>query len=229
MLTGFEDDDVALRAVQLGAQDFIAKNALTGDKLARSLRFALERSRAAQRLSHMAYYDQLTGLANRAMLRNRLSHAIASSQRSGLRFALAYVDLDSFKPINDSYGHDVGDEFLQEVGCRLTASVRPCDLVARLGGDEFALVIENLEGDDDIQTILQRLRDQLDRPVDIAGHELTMSASLGIAVYPNVATSTDTLLRRADEAMYRAKEKAGTAWEIAGAEPRSTADEEAPA
>lgn len=216
VLTGFEDDDVALRAVQLGAQDFIAKNSLTASRLSRSLQFALERSRAAQRLSHMAYFDQLTGLANRAMLRNRLHHAVASAQRSGSLFALAYVDLDSFKPVNDTYGHDVGDEFLQEVGCRLSAAVRPCDLVARLGGDEFALVIENLQGKDEIQRILERLRGELERTAEIAGHQLPMSASLGIAVYPNVADNPEALLRRADEAMYRAKKSPGTSWVLAG-------------
>jgi len=224
VLTGFEDDDVALRAVQLGAQDFINKNSVTSSGLARSLRFALERSRAAERLAHMAYHDHLTGLANRGMLQSRMDHAIASARRSGDRFAIVYVDLDNFKPINDIHGHDVGDELLQEVGCRLNAAIRPCDLVARLGGDEFAILLENLEGEGCVPCILERLRRELDRPAEIAGASIDLSASIGVATFPDDAETAAELLQRADEAMYRAKRRPGTVWEVASSRcPATTA------
>ena len=139
VLSGSHDEDLALRAVQAGAQDFLMKGAVDAMTLSRAIRYAVERQLAEQRLTRMALRDPLTGLPNRALFADRLEQAVARRARGEepLRLALLFIDLNGFKTVNDRFGHLAGDELLVEVGQRLRAELRGSDTVARLGGDEF--------------------------------------------------------------------------------------------
>ncbi|MGY3039198.1 diguanylate cyclase (GGDEF)-like protein [Rhodanobacter sp. TND4EL1] len=165
-----------------------------------------ERERIEQRLKHQVMHDSLTGLPNRAYLRDRLMRAMGQREREpGCDFAVLFVDLDRFKVINDSVGHLVGDELLQEVARRLSDCVRSgSDMVARLGGDEFAVYME-VDGTDGSVHMAQRILASLSEPVRIGGKELFTGASVGIAMYASHYTSPEDILRDADIAMYRAK------------------------
>ncbi|MEO8313985.1 MAG: EAL domain-containing protein [Pseudomonadota bacterium] len=161
---------------------------------------------ANRQLRHLATHDTLTGLPNRVLLDDRLTQAIAHAHRVGQPFAVLVVDLDRFKLVNDSLGHRAGDELLCEVARRLGAQVRDIDTVARLGGDEFVLILSPVIGVQDSEAVAIRVIESLQKPVRIAGLDVYTSPSIGIALYPDHATTTATLLSHADAAMYRAKQ-----------------------
>jgi diguanylate cyclase (GGDEF)-like protein len=214
ILTGMEDDGLALRAIQLGAQDYLAKG-VDGPALRRAVRHALERKRASLLLTQLAHRDPLTGLANRLTFRDRLAHAMAVARRASSKAAVVYVDLDRFKPVNDTFGHEVGDGLLREVATRLQAAVRGSDAVSRLGGDEFGVIVENIQDEGQLTQVLDRLRVGLVQQFFIDGHAIEVSASLGVAVFPGAGATGDDLIRAADRAMYRAKQRNGFSCEIA--------------
>ena len=162
------------------------------------------RKDAEARLNHLANHDPLTGLPNRNLLHDRLAHAIAR-RREGMA-AVLFLDLDRFKLINDSYGHDVGDELLKAVAARLSACLRGEDTVARLGGDEFVVLLEDLPGIDAAASIAGKIAARLAEPLSVGGRELPLAASIGIALYPRDGRVPQDLLKNADTAMYRAKE-----------------------
>jgi diguanylate cyclase (GGDEF)-like protein/PAS domain S-box-containing protein len=166
-----------------------------------------ERMEAQQRLDRLAYYDTLTGLPNRNLFRDRLRHALERAQRSTRPVAVLVLDLDNFKTINDSLGHEVGDQLLKAVAERLRESVRGEDTVARLGGDEFVLVLEGVGPAQDVAGAAQKLLDALAPPFELDGHEVFAGASIGIAMSPSDGGDADILLKNADTAMYRAKER----------------------
>lgn len=165
---------------------------------------ALNDAKAADQMRHLAYHDALTGLPNRLLFFEHLVRAVANANRSGTSTAVLYLDLDRFKLVNDSLGHNVGDILLEAVAKRLRASLRTADLAARLGGDEFAVLAENTSADG--ATLLAgRICEAFANPFSIGGHELTVSASVGVVVDDAGHTDADGLLRNADLAMYRAK------------------------
>jgi len=166
-----------------------------------------ERKRAEERLSYLAYYDTLTGLPNRALLHESLRQSMIEADRRKRLVAVLMLDLDRFKIINDTLGHPVGDGLLKAVGQRLAAVVRPGDTVARLGGDEFALVLANVASTDDIAHVVQKILLRFAEPVQVAGHELHVTPSIGITLYPLDGGNIDDLVRNADAAMYKAKER----------------------
>ena len=157
------------------------------------------------RMSHLATHDPLTDLPNRLLLRDRLDRALALAQRHQRRLAVLFLDIDRFKHINDSLGHLLGDEALREVARELTRCVRSSDTVSRQGGDEFVVVMSELEHAGDAATGAEKIRAALKRPLKIAGHELHITLSIGISVYPNDGNSAETLLNNADLALYHAK------------------------
>ncbi len=165
-----------------------------------------ERRQAEQQVHHLAYHDTLTGLPNRALFLDRLHMAIARAHRHGEHLAVFFVDLDHFKVINDSLGHSVGDLLLQEVGSRLRRALREEDTVARLGGDEFTLIVPGLVDAAALSALARKIQRAIKEPVQVAGRELTVSASLGLGLYPADGTTPEALLQNADVAMYRAKE-----------------------
>ena len=157
-------------------------------------------------LHHIAHHDALTELPNRVMFMDRLEHSIVRAQRQNKKVAILFLDLDRFKVINDSLGHHVGDELLCEVARRLLLCTRETDTVARLSGDEFVVILEDMNSTDYVTIITRNIIDSLAKSINIQKNELFITTSIGIALYPYDATDTDTLLRYADTAMYKAKE-----------------------
>jgi diguanylate cyclase (GGDEF)-like protein len=158
-------------------------------------------------LARQAFRDSLTGLANRALFMDRLGHALVRTERRADDVAVLFIDLDRFKVVNDSLGHAVGDHLLIEVGRRLKSCVRPEDTVARLGGDEFGLLLEGLPGVVGATEVAERIVDQLEQPFMVEGREVFITASIGVALSPSPQTPAEQLLRHADLAMYRAKNR----------------------
>jgi diguanylate cyclase (GGDEF)-like protein len=182
-------------------------------RLADNIAFALdnfdradEKNRADERIEHMASHDSLTGLPNRELFNHLLSSAIDVAQRRQLQFALLFIDLDRFKVINDSLGHEAGDALLVEMANRLRQNLRPSDIVARLGGDEFVVILEHSAERGDIEEVARKLLLAVSRPVQLSGHECHATASIGIAMCPAHGADAHSLTKSADTAMYLAKE-----------------------
>jgi diguanylate cyclase (GGDEF)-like protein/PAS domain S-box-containing protein len=172
-------------------------------KVARDITQRLE---SQARIQQLAHYDALTGLPNRALLADRMQIAIANAARYSNKLALLFVDLDRFKLVNDSLGHGIGDKLLKVVAERMQASVRHTDTVSRLGGDEFVVLLSQVKATEDAARIARKLIAALSKPYSIEEHELRLSASIGISIYPDNGSEADTLLRNADASMYSAKE-----------------------
>jgi diguanylate cyclase (GGDEF)-like protein len=165
-----------------------------------------ERKQYEMRLAHQASHDALTGLPNRVLFVDCMRQALALAERNGTQVAVAFLDLDNFKYINDSLGHDAGDEVICTIAERLQACPRESDTVARLGGDEFVLLQQGLPPDNSqIAATLSRILSEVSRPITAGRHELAMTCSLGISLYPQDGGDVDTLLKHADAAMYQAK------------------------
>ncbi len=166
-----------------------------------------ERKQAEQQIEQLAYFDPLTGLPNRALLFHRLTEAAAYAKRQGQQMAALFVDLDGFKPINDSLGHAVGDTLLKDVAMRLRRCVRESDTIARLGGDEFLVLLPVVQRYMDIIKVADGLLDTISEPFELEHREICISASIGIAIFPTDSDSAQDLIRDADIAMYAAKKK----------------------
>ena len=181
-----------------------------------------ERRENESKLLHMAQYDSLTGLPNRALFNDRLIHAMQLSRRTGSAIALAYLDIDDFKNINDGFGHAVGDAVLQEFARRLSASVRSADTVARLGGDEFVLLLEDVSSAADVRVVSAKVMDNVRKPALLLGHALAFTASMGGAFCQEEQTTAEALLARADQALYVAKRNGKNAFHWNDAMPATT-------
>jgi diguanylate cyclase (GGDEF)-like protein len=176
---------------------------------------ALEAADHLERTQHLAEHDALTGLPNRTLLLERLRHALSRSLRSDKTIALLFLDLDRFKAINDTWGHEAGDHVLRTIAARIDESLRPFDTVARLGGDEFVVLCEDVEGEQAALEIARRLRASLIRPIDVLGDYVAVSASVGVALPDGISEDAEELLHAADTAMYRAKRRGRGASELA--------------
>lgn len=164
-----------------------------------------ERKDAEEHMSHLAQYDSLTHLPNRALFNDRLQQAIAAAQRHKEYLALMFLDLDKFKPVNDTYGHGVGDMLLKEVALRIQGCLRESDTAARLGGDEFVVLLPTIEAEQDAQKVGEKILAALNQPFELGGHTLAISSSIGIAAYPKHGKDEKKLVKSADIAMYHAK------------------------
>jgi len=158
-----------------------------------------------QNLAKQAHYDTLTNLPNRALFYDRLSHAITKSKRSNKKFALMFIDLDKFKEVNDTLGHDVGDIVLIEIALRLKNSLREVDTVARLAGDEFLVIIEDIESIESVELIAQKILETLSVAIVVDKINLYVTSSIGISIYPDHTKDPKLLIKHADQAMYKAK------------------------
>ena len=207
VLSGMEHEHLAVHAVQLGAQDYLVKGLGTGNVIARSIRYAIERKRSEEYIHHVANHDSLTNLPNRRLLVDRLNQALARARRNRRLLAVLFLDLDHFKTINDTLGHTVGDLLLQGVSERLTACTRQSDTVARLGGDEFVLVLPDIAHIEDVAALATKIKEALKPRFQVGRHELFVSASIGLSLYPSDGEDAETILRHADAAMYRAKQR----------------------
>ena len=164
-----------------------------------------KRKEIEEHMSHMAQYDALTHLPNRALFNDRLQQAIATAQRHKEHLALMFLDLDKFKPVNDTYGHSVGDQLLKEVAQRIENCLRDSDTAARWGGDEFVVLLPTIEAEQDASKVAEKIRQALYLPFELAGHSLEISSSIGIAVFPQHGKDEKLLVKNADIAMYHAK------------------------
>lgn len=229
VLSDSDDEAILLRALQLGAQDCVLKGRGEPRELVHAMRAAVERQRsvvelelARQREHYLATHDPLTGLPNRQLLFDRLSHSLAAARRYGHRVGVVFLDLDRFKSINDTLGHGVGDLLLQAVAERLSGCVRRSDTVARMGGDEFTVVLAPILHAGDAARAAQTVLDVLSRPYQVEGHDLYLAPSVGIAVFPDAGEDPETLLRCADRAMYQAKDEGGGQYQFFAAAANTT-------
>jgi diguanylate cyclase (GGDEF)-like protein/PAS domain S-box-containing protein len=196
--------DGARRAAEM---QFAAAELEGRDVLVVSLHDLTERKRYESRIEHLASHDALTGLPNRALLRDRVEQAIVHARRTGSRVAVMYVDLDQFKLVNDSWGHPAGDALLVEVGTRLRSAMREGDTVARLGGDEFVVLLADVARPGDSALVARKIAGALAPPIVLDGRETLVTASIGIAIWPEDGEGLEALLQCADVAMYRAKDE----------------------
>lgn len=163
-----------------------------------------------KKLKQSATHDLLTGLPNRLLFLDRLNQAILKSKRSAHTFGLVFIDLDHFKRVNDNFGHEVGDQILQAVANRLTATLRAEDTVSRMGGDEFILLINHLSQPKDLQPVVKKVLQNLSHPYQVEEHSLMCTVSMGIALFPTGGSTSQELIRNADRAMYKAKNDGGS-------------------
>lgn len=213
ILSGLQDELLAVKAVQEGAQDYLIKGRVDGALLGRSINYAIERKRAEMELAHQAMHDGLTGLPNRTLFMDRLKHAIARADRHEALVGVMFLDLDGFKLINDSLGHDAGDRLLAALADRLREVLRTSDTAARFGGDEFTLVCEDVASESDVIHIAERILCAVDTPFELENEKLFVTASMGIVTTEGRDEDAESLIRDADAAMYRAKER-GASWEL---------------
>ncbi|HEX4858837.1 MAG TPA: EAL domain-containing protein [Usitatibacteraceae bacterium] len=191
------------------AAEIVGKNVVFNGKPMRmsAMRDISERKQAEARIQFLAHHDTLTHLPNRAMVLDRLQVVIASARRQAGYVAVLFVDLDNFKTINDSLGHHAGDELLKRVAGRLKACVREADLIGRLGGDEFLVVITDLEREEDVAAIAEKISQSICEPFTLEDQQLSVSSSIGISLFPRDGETPETLVRNADAAMYLAKDQ----------------------
>ena len=204
VVTASDDDTLSMQAIQLGAQDVLVKQKTQRTELSQRIRFAIERNHTLGEFAYLAQHHPLTGLPNRTLFYDRLTEACKRARRNRLTLGLYFIDLDGFKSVNDTYGHDVGDTVLREAANRLRSAARESDTAAHLGGDEFALIAEALSVSHDSHIVGDRIVSALGEAYAGVGHEHAISASVGVACSLGDDTATD-LVRCADAAMYEAK------------------------
>lgn len=206
VMSGAGDEELALQAVELGAQDYIVKGNVDADALNRALRYAIQRKRSEDSLTFLAQHDPLTGLANRSLFRERVTRALNRARRHNTHPAILAVDLDRFKLVNDTLGHEAGDALLTHIAERLGRVVCDVDTVARLGGDEFAVLLDDAVDDNTAGQVAARLLHALEPAAVLGDSSMGVTASVGVALYPRNGDTPEALLKSADAAMYRAKQ-----------------------
>jgi len=205
VITSSADEALAFAAVSHVAQDYLVKGHIDTEQLSRAIRWSVQRKALENELMRDALHDPLTHLPNRTLMLDRLASALARSERSGKRVVVFFMDLDGFKLVNDRFGHEAGDHFLIVMAERLRSAVRPQDTVARIGGDEFVIICEGFNGHDfEWQPLQRRLTAAVEIPIEIAGHAVRVSASIGLAIGGR-ESNPDSMLRDADMAMYAMK------------------------
>lgn len=206
LLTGRDDREVDTAATQAGAADFLVKSEITPALLERALRYAVERQRTQRLLAQLARTDALTGLLNRFGFNERLDETLGRAKRSGSSGVVLFLDLDGFKPVNDRFGHGVGDALLKHVASILRGCVRREDVPARLGGDEFGVLLEDTGPSYDAAKVAERLVAAIDQPYEHDNGTAYITASIGVAVFPDDGDAVESLIKSADAAMYEVKE-----------------------
>lgn len=210
VLTNCSDGEYGQESIHLGADDFLNKAEINPSTLGRAIRYAIERFKLKSQLEQNAFTDELTGLPNRALLRKHLNQCVAAAKRKDAQLAVAMIDLNRFKVINDTHGHLWGDELLKSLGERLSNASRHADIIARFGGDEFICLYSKFDGAESIEKVLERKLSELQKPVlaTINAEEKTLSvgACAGVALFPGDGQNAEELILAADKAMYLAKQ-----------------------
>ncbi len=214
MLTDQKDAGKERLAIQRGIQDVIVKNQWTAEQLVRSVRHAVDRKQAEQRLSYLAQYDPLTALANRALFRDRLVHALASAKRKKQEVGVVLLGLDRFKSLAETLGSDGCDVLLKETANRLKQCMREVDTVARLAGDEFTCLLEGINCRADMEIVAKRVLASIAQPFTLTGQEVAVTASLGLAVYPLDGQLVDELLNQVQNALTAVQESGGSSYQF---------------
>jgi diguanylate cyclase (GGDEF)-like protein len=207
-------DELGVEAIRLGAQDYLLSSELSAATLGRAVRYAVERKRSEVELARQALHDPLTGLPNRALFLDRLTVALDRSRRTGAAVCLLFLDVDTFKQVNDTLGHAAGDRLLTVLAERFRGLLRPMDTVARFGGDEFTFLFEGLEGDREAMVLAERVSHSASLPLTLGEDETSVAVSIGISMVTDPETSLEEAIRDADAAMYRAKELGGSRFEL---------------
>lgn len=212
VLTGSDDDELAARTMQNGAQDYLIKGTFSEDLLARSIRYSIERhnllvemEKARLHEQHLAYHDVLTSLPNRLLFYDRLDQALIHAKRYAGMLGILFLDLDGFKQINDTKGHSQGDRLLQIFAERLKKNVRESDTIARLGGDEFTILLKGISAVDDIAKVGMKVLEVTKKPFLIGNENKIITCSIGASIFPYDGNNTEALIKKADLAMYKAK------------------------
>jgi diguanylate cyclase (GGDEF)-like protein len=221
VVTADNDTSRAIKAVQAGAQDFLIKGRMDPEQLCRSVLYAIERQTSEIRLAHGALHDPLTGLANRTLLIDRLTQALAGSIRNDTLVAVLFVDIDRFKVLNDTLGHEAGDGALRVIAGRLLSAMRPGDTVSRVGGDEFVIVGVEIGEPSDARLIGARLTRSLSQSFTLGERSVDLTASVGITLASGLDRKPTAVIHDADAAMYRAKRLGGAAYEITTTRPEA--------
>ncbi len=204
-LAGFKDENYALEAIENGAQDYIFKEKLNAEVIKKSIQFAINRKKFDDTLIYQANHDMLTGLANRTLFEHRVKLALNRSQHGVSGISIFFIDINGFKLINDSLGHEAGDYFLKKIACRLKKAIRPQDTAARFGGDEFALLIEGISSIESCKNIVDRILKEMRIPFNMGLKKPKITLSIGIRTCLNNETTSKDLISQADLAMYKAK------------------------
>lgn len=208
-LTQFDEDYLRPDGTKIWLQIIISKLKVASSQSDDAFLIEIEditlRKEYEDKIHDLAYHDSLTQLPNRRLLLDRLEHAITVSYRENTMLAVLFLDIDQFKPVNDQLGHDVGDELLKAIAIRITATLRQEDTVSRVSGDEFIILLNTISLEQDAGIVAEKIINQIKTNFFISGHEISISASIGIALYPHHGTTTEQLLKNADYAMYQAK------------------------
>jgi diguanylate cyclase (GGDEF)-like protein len=209
-MTDEHNAEVDRQAIAEGASDYLIKGQFDSQLMERSLRYASSRRDAQRKLASQAHYDSLTGIANRALFRDRLQQALERARRNNQPLALLHIDLVGFRRVNESFGHDAGDELVIAAAQRLATCMRRTDSIARIGADEFTVILEEFSNPSDISIVAEKIIDFLARPFDVASHQVALGTSIGVAVYPEAGDSVDSLLHHADLATRDARADRGS-------------------
>lgn len=201
-----ECEDLAVDMLHHGAQDCLIRDNITPTRLYSAIWNAMRASDLYKQVKHLAHYDSLTGLLNRNLLMNRLEQALKRCDRYKQRCALLHLDIDHFKPVNETYGHTVGDELLQAVAERIRNHCRNTDSPARVGSDEFLILLENVDKNTG-RKVADKLLKALEAPFELSGHVVQVGVSIGISTYPDTAKNAEELIKQADQALRRAKQE----------------------
>ena len=229
ILSENDDEEEALQALRIGARGFLLQSEVNTRLLVTTLTAALgshktilQLNQARERARHMATHDQLTGLPNRLLFNDRLSQAVAVARRNRQKLAVLFLDLDGFKTVNDTLGHAVGDGLLRGVAGHLTEALRGSDTAARLGGDEFGMLLTNLSGELDAANVAGKVLDALAKPMNLRDRSIFTTASIGIATFPRNGLEPEELVKKADTAMYHAKERGRNRYKFYTADMNAT-------
>lgn len=214
VLSDREDEPEALEAIRAGAQDYLGKPELYPAMLRRAMKYAAERARAEELLTHQALHDPLTRLPNRELFLDRVGVALDRCRRSGASVAVLFLDVDNFKHVNDSLGHAAGDRVLVGLADRLRTMLRPMDTVCRYGGDEFTLLFEDLDNEREVVLIAERISQAAALPIVLEQGQTAVTVSIGVAMVADPDVAADTVIREADAAMYRAKRSGPSRFEL---------------